>query len=209
MRAIRRHQPLRSRLRDHRVQIVHNPESGRMHHLQRDGVVTLHVLLAPVEVRAAARVPLVDDRRGVRKNERGLGLALQADHELPEVRLIVREFHLMSMSYPLQVVQPAVEMHDVGLFADDPFLEVLEHIRTVAAVFRRAEEVRFALEQLRDAGRITQADGIADEDEPLGRAGGGVVWAAGSADTARPKRRRSVGNNFMRKLLGGCPEALR
>ena len=110
-------------------------------------------------------MPLVDDRRGIRENQRGLGLALQAGHELPEIRLIVGEFHLMTPggAQPLQVVQPAVEMHDVGLFADDPFLEVLEHIRTVAAVRRRADDVGLALEQLRDAGGIAQADGIADE----------------------------------------------
>ena len=53
---------------------------------------------------------------------------------------------------PLQVVQAAVEVDDVGLLADDPLVEVREHVGAVAAVGRRADDDGLARQPLDDRG---------------------------------------------------------
>src|SRR5262249_26188157 len=79
---------------------------------------------------------------------------------------------------PLQVVQAAVQMYDVGLLPEDPLVEVGEQVRAIAAVLRRADDDRLTLEPSGDPRGVTQADRIPDEHHPRGPGPGGSICLA-------------------------------
>ena len=145
---------LRASLLNHPVQII--DRNAELAH-DRGGLVVVppHVGLGPVEVRTlfACR----SSRMGVvfAKTSRGIRACADAGDDLTEVLGVLFELDLMvSVSLgPFQVVQTAVQMHDVGLLPEHPLVEVGEHVRAVAAVFRRADDDGLAGKPLGDPGR--------------------------------------------------------
>src|SRR5215469_3930454 len=79
---------------------------------------------------------------------------------------------------PLQVVQAAVQVYDIGLLPEDPLVEAGEHVRAVAAVLRRADDDGLTLEPGGDPRRIAESDRIADEHDPREPGRGGCVCLA-------------------------------
>ena len=119
-----------------------------------------------------------------------VGPFADAGDDPAEVLRVAVDFHLMApvLLRPLQVVQPAIQVHDVGLLADDPLVEVGEDVRTVAAVLRRAHDDGLAREPRGDPGGIPQADRIADEDDLRQPCPGGWLGLA----VARGARRQET-----------------
>ena len=64
----------------------------------------------------------------------------------------------------LQVVQAAVEVDDVGLLADDPLVEVGEHVGAVAAVGRWADDNRLAGQPF---GEVESVKAVSDLYSPV------------------------------------------
>src|SRR5262249_32467285 len=62
-------------------------------------------------------------------------------------------------------VQAGVEVDNIGLLADHPLVEVLEHVGGVAAVGLAADDDGLALQALGDERGVAQADRVADEDD--------------------------------------------
>ena len=145
---------LRASLLDHPVQVI-DGHAELAHDRGGRGVVPPHVGLGPVEVRSPPRVPLVQDRRRVGEDERGIRPFADAGDDPAKVLGVPVELDLMVpvLPGPLQVVQAAVQMHDVGLLPEDPLVEVGEHVGAVAAVLRRADDDRLAGEPRGDPGR--------------------------------------------------------
>ena len=157
-------QPLRSFLLDHPVQVV-DGHAEFAHNRDGRGVVPPHVGLGPVEVRASFRVPVVQDRGRVGEHQCGVGPLADPGDDPAEVLRVAIHLDLMTpvLLGPLQVVQAAVQVHDVGLLFEDPLVEVREHVRAVPAVRRRTDDDRLPREPLGNLGRVAQPDRVADE----------------------------------------------
>ena len=62
-------------------------------------------------------------------------------------------------------MQAAVDVNDVRLLADDPLVEVLQHVGAIAAVGLVADDDGLAFEPLGHQRRVAHADRVADEDD--------------------------------------------
>ena len=74
---------------------------------------------------------------------------------------------------PFQVVQAAVQMHDVGLLPEDPLVEVGEHVGAVAAVLRRADDDSLARRAARRPGAHSRVGSNRRRAPPRGSPGRG------------------------------------
>ena len=93
---------------------------------------------ASVRSKSAPRCACRSSRIGVvsANTKRGVGPLADTGDDPAEVLRVPIELDLMTpvLLEPLQVVQAAVQVHDVGLLPDDPFVEVREHVGTIAAI---------------------------------------------------------------------------
>jgi hypothetical protein len=164
VRTVGAEQGLGAALLDDPVQIV-DDHTRLAHHRHGSSVVAAHVLLEAVEVAAALRMPLVEDRRGQGEDDHRAGLLPQTADDLFQVGLVGIEIDLKALAVlgALEVVQPAIEMHQGGVFLDHPLVEVFEHVGAVAAVGLRADDHRLPGEMLLHEWGVPHADRVTDE----------------------------------------------
>ena len=125
---------------------------------------------------------------------------LNARQDRLQVFLVFDQRHLVALVFQLQVVQAGIEVNDVGLFLDDPFVEVPEHVAAVLAVRLRTDDDRFTVEPLCDQRCVTHADGIADQDD-LGQR---LLLSSRARDQNPQKKQRVAAGQHGGFLLSGA-----
>jgi len=111
------------------------------------------------------RTPRVEHGRGVGKHDSGRSLLAQPVDKPAEIGRILahRGLLLARLACDLQIVQPAIEVHDHWLLADGHFCELLEQVGAVAAVGRRADHRGPARQTFGHERRIAHAHRIAEQ----------------------------------------------
>ncbi len=172
-------EPLRAPFLYHPVQVVHR-DAQLPHHGQGDGVVAGHVRLGAVEVRLPLGVAVVQDGGGGGEEEGGPAPPPQALHDLPQIRLVLGQGHLVGprLLAALEVVQAAVEVHHVRALAQHPLLQVLQDAGAVPPVGLRADHAGRPFQQAGDEGGVAEADGVADQGH-RGEGGGRLLCGHG------------------------------